>query len=78
MARVLDYGLEVIEFNLQSRCYVHLQTNSLTKGMNPVIPPVMSLILSLLYFYKDGCSFNLPMKVDMPLNKETETVKVTS
>ena len=32
MAKVLDGGLEVSEFELQSRYYVHFQTNTLEKG----------------------------------------------
>ena len=30
----------------------------------------MSLIVKLLYFFKDGFGIKLPTKVDMPLNKE--------
>ena len=29
-------------------------------------------MVSLLLFYKDDFDFNLPTKVDMPLNKETK------
>ena len=36
MAKVLDCGLQVTEFNLQSCHYVHFQTNTFTKGMNPL------------------------------------------
>ena len=38
MAKVLDCGLEMNEFKLQSHYYVHIQVNTLGKGMNPFIP----------------------------------------
>ena len=37
MAKVLDSSLKVSEFELQSYYYVHFQTNTLGKGMNPLI-----------------------------------------
>ena len=40
MARVLEYGVEVSQFILQSHYYVHLRTNTLGKGMNFLIPKV--------------------------------------
>ena len=39
MAKVLDCGLEVSEYGLQSRYYVQFWTNTL--GMNALIPPAM-------------------------------------
>ena len=36
-AKVLDCGLEVSEFELQSCCYVHFQTNTFGKAMNPLV-----------------------------------------
>ena len=41
MAKVLDCGLEVHEFELQLRYYVHFRTNSPGKNMNPVMSPAM-------------------------------------
>ena len=38
MAKVLNRGLEISEFELQSRYYVHFRT-TFGKSMNPVIPP---------------------------------------
>ena len=52
MAKVLDF--EVSEFELDWRCYVLFRTNMLRKGLNPIIPPAMGQIISLLLFYKDG------------------------
>ena len=40
MAEVLNCGLEINEFELLSRYYVHFQTNTLGKDMNLLIPPV--------------------------------------
>ena len=41
MVNVLDCGIVVREFELQSCYYVHFQTNPLGKGMNPLILPAM-------------------------------------
>ena len=38
MTNVLDYGLEVSEFELKSQNNVHFWTNTLGKGMNLLIP----------------------------------------
>ena len=38
IAKVLDCGYEVIEFEHQSCYYILFQTNTLWKGMNPLIP----------------------------------------
>ena len=39
MARVLDCNLEISEFEIQLRSYVHFRTNTLVKGMNAIIHP---------------------------------------
>ena len=41
MAKFLDCDPIVSEFELQSRYYVHFQTNTLAKGMSPFIVPAM-------------------------------------
>ena len=41
MVKVLDCGIIVNEFKLQSRYNVHFQKNTLGKGMNPLILPAM-------------------------------------
>ena len=41
MVKAMDSRIEVSEFDLQSRYYVHFQTNTLGKGMNPYIVPAM-------------------------------------
>ena len=38
IAKVLDSDLKISEFELQSDYYLHFQTNTLGKGMNPLIP----------------------------------------
>ena len=55
MITVLNCGLKVSMFKPKS-CY-HV------RGINLLILPDM--------FYKDGFGIKLPIKVDMPLNKET-------
>ena len=41
MVKVLDRGIVVSEFELQSRYFVHFQTNTLEKGMKPFALPAM-------------------------------------
>ena len=38
VANMLDCDIVVSEFKLQSCYYIHFQTNTLGKGMNPLIP----------------------------------------
>ena len=54
MVKAMDCGLVVRELVLQSRYYVHFRTNTLGKGMNPVILPAMGYIVPLLFFYENG------------------------
>ena len=42
MVEKMDCGMVASKFELQSRYYVHFRTNTLGKGMNPLILPVMS------------------------------------
>ena len=39
MAKVLDRGLEVCEFELQPRNCVHCRINNIGKGKSPLLPP---------------------------------------
>ena len=41
MVKVMDCGIVVSEFVLQSRYYVDFWANTLGKGMNPLILPAM-------------------------------------
>ena len=41
MVKAMDSGIVEGEFELQSRYYVHFRTNTLGKGMNPLILPTM-------------------------------------
>ena len=41
MAKVLDCSLEISEFKLQLCYYIHFLTNTLGKGINPLIPLAM-------------------------------------
>ena len=42
IVKAMDCGIMVSAFVLQSRYYVHFLTNTLGKGMNPLILPAMS------------------------------------
>ena len=53
MTRLLDCTLEVNKFEPQLRCYVHFQTTTLEKGMNPLISPSIGKIVSLQFSHKD-------------------------
>ena len=41
MVKAMDCGIVISEFELQSRFYVHFRTNTIGKGMNPLIRPAM-------------------------------------
>ena len=41
MVKVMDYGIVVSKFVLQSQYYVNFWANTLGKGMKPLILPVM-------------------------------------
>ena len=41
----------VTEFKLQSRCYIHIQTNIFETSINTIIPITMGLIVPLLFFF---------------------------
>ena len=41
MVKAQDRGVVVSKFELQSHYYVHFETNTLGKGMNPLILPAM-------------------------------------
>ena len=72
MVNAMDCWIVVSKFELQLLYYVQFQTNTLEKGMNPLILPAMSEIVPLLFFWKVSFGIEQPRKVDMPLNKETK------
>ena len=41
IVKVMDSGIGISEFELQSRYYVHFRANNIGKGMNPLILPAM-------------------------------------
>ena len=49
MVKTLDCRTVVSEFKLQSSCYVHFWTNTLRKGMNPLILLAMGFIVPLIF-----------------------------
>ena len=54
MVKAMDCRIVVSEFKLQSRYYVHFQTNTLGKGINPLILLATGSIIPLLFFQKSG------------------------
>ena len=50
MVKAMDCWIEVREFVLQSRYYVHFWANTLGKGMNPLMLPAMGWIVPQLFF----------------------------
>ena len=73
MGKVLNCNLEVSEFELPSRYYVYFQTNTFwERHWTSLILLAMGLVVSLLFFNKDGFGIKWPSKVDMPLKKETK------
>ena len=49
MVKALDCRIIVSEFKLKSCYYDHFWTNTLGKGMNPLILPAMGEIASLFF-----------------------------
>ena len=63
----------VSEFKFQLLYCIHFWTNTLGKGTNSFNPPpAMGLIVSLLFFYKDGYGIKKPIRV-VYWNKKTKT-----
>ena len=50
MVEAMDCEIVESDFVLQSPYYVHIRTNTLKKGMNPLILPDMGYIATLLFF----------------------------
>ena len=48
--KAMNWGVIVSEFELQSRYNVHFRSNTLGKGVNPLILPAMGWIVPLLSF----------------------------
>ena len=69
MANVLNYGLEVNEFEFLSCYNIHFQTNTQLKSVNLLTLPARDYVLSLI-----GFGIKWPTKVDMPFNKENKLV----
>ena len=54
VANMLNCDTVEREFKLQSHNHNHFWTNTLEKGMKPLISLTMGETVSLLFFYKDG------------------------
>ena len=50
MVEEMNFGIIVSEFELQLCYYIHFQTNTLGKGMMPLILPAMGQIVPQLFF----------------------------
>ena len=70
-AKMLDCSLEISQFELQLRYYVHLWPNTFRESMKPLIFSALGwiVLLLLLCAYKDNFSIEYPTKGDMLLNK---------
>ena len=71
MVNVLSCDNVVSDFELQSFSYIHVRTDNLEKGINPIIFPAMGSIVSLLFVSMHRSGIRYPTKVDMPSNNET-------
>ena len=54
MVKAMDCEIVESEFELRSRYYIYFRTNTLGKGMNPLILLAMGWIVQLLLFLKEG------------------------
>ena len=70
MSIMLDCSLKACGFDLQLHYRTQFWTNTLGKNMNPLIPPAVALITSLLFFYKDCFGIEWPTHFDILFNKE--------
>ena len=61
--KVLNRGLEINVFKLQSRYYLHFRTNTTGKGMSHLIPQPWVKIVPPVFFYKDELGIEKPAKV---------------
>ena len=71
MVKVLECDIVMSKLKLESHYCIHFWTNALDEGMNSLILPAIGLIVPLLFFLRHDFGIKLPIKVDMPLNKET-------
>ena len=63
MAKVLDYGLKISEFEFLSRSYIPFRTNTYGKGMHHLIlPAAMGWIVLQLFFHKNGFGIKYPRR----------------
>ena len=72
VANMLDNNIVVSEFKLQLQYQANFQANIHEERYELLYTLAMGWIVSLSFFYKDGCGIKEPMRFDMPLNKETQ------
>ena len=78
LVNAIHCRIVVSESELQRRYYVHFRTNTIGKGMIPLIFPAMVLILPHLFFSKHGFGIKWTTKFDLPLNHKTEPINEIS
>ena len=76
MAKVLNYDLLVNDFEFHSDYYVQFRTNTLGKRTNSLVSPIMTEIVTIVFFYKDSFGVSKPTKVVMSLNKENKEIQI--
>ena len=72
MAKMLNCDIEVSEFEILALNNVFFRTNTFEKAMDPLIPLLIGLTVSFLFFYKDCFGIWYPIKVYLLLNKGTK------
>ena len=63
MVSVIDCDIVVSKFEVQSRYYVYFRTNAHGKGLNPLVPLDIGLIVLFVSFKKDFFVLNNPRKL---------------
>ena len=77
MVKAMDCGVVVREFVLQSRYYIHFRTNTLGKGMNPLILPAMGEIAPLLFSEPKKSWYAIKQRNQTTTKKIKETERVS-
>ena len=67
IAKLVDWTLEISEFEIPSRCYVQFHTDTFGKGINAFVFPAIVWIVSMILFNKDVFDIKYP-STRMPLN----------
>ena len=78
MVKAIDCGIVVREFVLQSRYYVHFRAKYPWERYEPPYPPNYGLnSTTTVLSRRMALALNNLQRVDMPLNKETQTLNLS-